>query len=165
MEMLRKYKYIKSAEFRRGDSTSHIVVTFSKLSKSLSLFGDVIDHCAKELSEIELEEVISILSREKDAMVKQRNFPPVYEAMLSDLIKVQRERYGVHVEKKVKSTRGYCVGIGKLEEILGRYLNHKNVHILAVSVGSDKYLLERIDLDTNNRALFVDFREVGEEDE
>ena len=160
---MRTYKHVKSAEFHREDP--RIDITFSKVSKSRSLWGSIIDHCAKDLSEIELEEVISILSRKKDAMLKQRNFPPVYEAMLSDLIKVQRERYGAPAEKKVKHTLGHYVGIGKLEEIIGLYLNHKNVHITAVSVGSDTHVLDRINLDTNTRALFVDFREAGEEDE
>ena len=163
--MIRKNKHVESAEFCRDGSTSYIDVILPKVSGSISLWDGFIVFYAKELSEVELEEVISILSRKKEAMLKQRNFPLVCEEMLSDLIGAQRERYGVHAEKKVKSTRWYGVSIGKLEEILGLYANLEDAHVTRVYVGTDKLGLDRIDLGKNNRELFVQFREAGEEDE
>ena len=96
--MMKKYKYVESAEFCRCGSALYIDVVLPKVSESISLWDGIIDFCAKKLSEKELEDVISILSRKKEAMVKGRNFPAAYGAMLSDLIEVQRERYGVRYE-------------------------------------------------------------------
>ena len=163
--MIRKNKHVESADFCRDYSNDSIEVVLSGGSVHFSLFSEIIAHCAEVLSEIELEEVISILSRKKEAMLKQRNFPLVCEEMLSDLIGAQRERYGVHAEKKVKSTRWYGVSIDKLEEILGLYANLEDAHVTRVYVGTDKLGLDRIDLGKNNRELFVQFREAGEEDE
>ena len=163
--MMRKHKHVESAEFRRVLATSYIQVTLPKVPEPIRLWDGTIDLCAKNLSEVELEEVILFLSREKEVLSKQRNFPPVHEQMLSDLIKVQTERYGLHAEKKVKRTLGYGVSIGKLEEILGLYSNIKNVRISGVYLGSDMHKLDRGGLDPTDRELFVRFREVGEEDE
>lgn len=110
-----KYSGIVSAKFCRKPFVSHpsIEVTIRGASKHISLWAGSIGFNARALSEIELEAAISILARSKDVMLKQRNFPPVYDEMLSDLIKVQRERDGV---KNVRGETNSAGIISKIDE-------------------------------------------------
>jgi hypothetical protein len=157
-----KRKHVKSAKFFRGVPSS-IDIILSSDSECISLFTGIIGFCAKSLSEIELEEVIKILSSNKKAMLKQRNFPSIYEEMLSDLINVQTERYEGKTDKKVKL--GYSVGLAKLEEIHGLYYKIKNVHAYSIDVGCDRTSAERIDLKSDDRYLVLSFREEEKGDE
>ena len=152
-----KSKEVLQAEFYRGSSSPSIEVQFKGNKKTISLFESNIAYCARKLSEIEIEEVVTILSRDKKAMLKQRNFPPIYEEMLSDLIEVQRERYGVKKDKKRKL--GYSVSLGKLEEILGLYFKVKKVRVYSIDVGRDRSDVDWIDLDSDSSYLVLSFRE------
>lgn len=155
-------KHVKSAKFYRHESVVAIdVITHDNLRTSL--YENSIKYFAKYLSDIEIEEAIVILLADKKAMLKPRNFPPVFDEMLSDLINVQEERYSAKKDKKVKL--GYSVSIGKLEEIRGLYYKIKNVHAYSIDVGSDRANAERIDLESDYRYLVLSFREGKEEDE
>ena len=94
-----KCKHVKSAKFFRDSSTTSIVVILFENTKLISLFADNIARYTKNLSEIEIEEVVTILSHDKTAMLKQCNFPAIYDEMLSDLIEVQRVRYGAVIRE------------------------------------------------------------------
>ena len=155
---------MKSANFCR-EGTPSIDIVLAKGLAPISLFTGFIERHAKKLSEIELEQVISILSRDKEAMQKQHDFPLLFEEMLSDLIEAQTKRYGVRARKDKKRKLGYSVSVGKLEEILGEYFKIKEVHAYSIDVGSDRYNAERIDLESDHRYLVLSFREVEEEDE
>jgi hypothetical protein len=136
--------------FRDSGCNSIDVILFEK-AKCISLFKDGIAHCAKSLSETEIEEAVTLLSHEKKAMLKQRNFPPIYDEMLSDLIEVQRVRYGVKKDKKRKLS--YSVSAGKLEDIPGQF-----VQAYSIDVGSDRLNAELIDLDLDHSYLVLPFR-------
>lgn len=153
------------AEFFRNSGVECIEVYLPGEKESLDLIGGIVDSCSKVLSEKEIAKVIDILSRKKEAMLKQHNFPPVYAKMLSDLIDVQRKRYDKRAKKAKKRRLEYSVSGGKLEEILGEYANIQNVHIDSIYVGSNKYSVERIGSESDNRYLvLLSFREVEEDD-
>lgn len=151
------------AEFFRNPGGESIDVYLPRWKVTLNLFEGFIDNDSKVLSEKEIAKVIDILSRKKEAMLKQHNFPQVYDKILSELIGVQIERYGVKKAKKRKLC--FSVSGGKLEEILGEYANIQNVHIDSIYIGSNKYGVERIGSESDDRYLVsLSFREV-EEDE
>jgi hypothetical protein len=98
-------------------------------------------------------------------MLKQRNFPQIYDKMLTELIEVQRKRYGKRVKKDKKRRLGYGVSGGKLEEILGKYANIQNVHIDSIYVGSNRYGVEQIGSESDDRYLVhLSFREEVEDE-
>lgn len=103
---MKRDKIVKSAEFSYGDSLGSIDIVLSRLSWPLRLFENHIEHGARVLSEIELETVISILAKDKEAMSKQRDCPQIYSEMLSDLIEVQTGRYGVKNGKEKTDSEG-----------------------------------------------------------
>lgn len=156
---MNKHKNVKNTNFSRERSPS-IDILFDDGEVSISLYAGSIEKNAKKLSEIELEQVISILLRDKEAMLKQYDFPLVFEEMLYDLIEVQVKRYGVRARKL-----GYSISLGKLEEILGEYYKIKEVCASSIDVGSDRRNAERIDLESDCRYLVLSFREGEEEDE
>ena len=148
------------AKFCRDSRRGYIEVSLPDLDVPLYLWAEGIAHCCEALSKREVEQVVSILSHDKEAMLKQRNFPPIYDEMLSELIEVRRERYGVKKDKNEvptyslridpKGALTYSVGIDKLEEMLKEYFNLKRAHIYSVVVGD------------NRRDLVLSFREVEE---
>jgi alkyl sulfatase BDS1-like metallo-beta-lactamase superfamily hydrolase len=151
------------ADFFRNSGVACIKVYLPGVKGSISIFANIADLRSKSLGKREIEEVIDILSRKKEAMLKQRNFPQIYDEMLTELIEVQRKRYGVKKDKKRRV--GYSVSGGKLEEILGEYANIQNVHIDSIYVGSNKYNVERIGSESDDRYLVhLSFHE-GIEDE
>jgi hypothetical protein len=158
-----KSKEVLQAEFYRGRDSSSIEVQFKDNKGTISLFENNIAYYTRKLGEIEIEEVVTILSRDKKAMLKQCNFPAIYDKMLSDLIEVQRVRYGVEKDKKRK--QDYIVTIDKLDEILSEYYKIKDAHVYSIDVGSDQTHAERIDLESVYRYLILSFREGDEEDE
>jgi hypothetical protein len=87
-------KSIKSAVFRRISGLGVIEIPLSDTHFPLCVYSASIKHDLMSLGEKELEQVILILEHEKEAMLKEHNFPPLFDEMLSDLIKVQIERYG-----------------------------------------------------------------------
>jgi hypothetical protein len=163
---MNKHKNVKSANFC-CEGTPSIDIVLAKGPTHISLFTGFIERQAKKLSEIELEQVISILSRDKEAMQKQHDFPLVFEELLSDLIKAQIVRYGVKRNKKRKL--GYSVSPGKLEEILGEYYNLEKVFIHSIYVGSNmqdaKTILLESSKEKDDRVLFVNFQGKEREDE
>jgi len=163
---MRKNKNVVSAKFCREPfvSTPSIEVTIRGASESISLFDGIIDHCARVLSEKELEGVIAILSEYKAVMLEERNFPPIYEEMLSDLIKVQKARYGTEGKKEGGRALGYSVRVDKLEEILGDYYKIRDVHIYSIDVGGTRSKSERIDLSGEYRYFVMSFREENRDD-
>ena len=96
---------------------------------SIDIFDGQVEHCCRLLTKREIEQVVSILLCDKKAMQKQRNFPLVYDEMLSDLIEVQRERYDLRTKKEKRRDFGYTLSISKMEEILAQYYKFKDVHI------------------------------------
>jgi hypothetical protein len=80
---------------------------------SIDIWAGAIDIDAAKFGSNELEQIISMLSCEKEAMRKQRNFPPIYDEILSDLINVQREHDGV---KNVKGETNSAGIISKIDE-------------------------------------------------
>ena len=88
-----KSKRVKDAEFQRNGTVSWIAVFLPDVEDHISLSSSLISYCAKVLSERELEETIELLSRKAKVMLKQRNFPPIYDEMLSELKDILEERY------------------------------------------------------------------------
>ena len=96
---MNKSKIVKSANFYRGMGASSIDIVLSDTpTTSITIFPGITQHRDIPLGEKELDEVIAILSREKEVMLKENNFPPIYGEMLTSLIKSQT---GYHT-KKVK---------------------------------------------------------------
>jgi hypothetical protein len=145
-----KKENVIRVEFCRGSSPS-IDVYLDGEVQPVSLFRGIVEPTSEALSEKEIEVVIHILTSKKRIMSIQRNFPQQYNEMLTELIEVQRKRYGKRVKKDKKRRLGYGVSGGKLEEILGDYFNIQDVHIDSIYVGSNKYGVERID--SNGRHL------------
>jgi hypothetical protein len=162
-----KSKVVKDAEFWRNRFSEGITILLPDIEGDFSLFGGIINHCAKSLSERELEEVIEILKHKAKIMLKSHNFPLIYDEMLSELIEAQVVRYGVKRDKKRKL--GYSVSLGKLEEILGKYYNHEKVFIHSIHAGSSiqdtKTIVLRANKEKDDRVLFVNFHEKEREDE
>ena len=131
---MRKNKNVVSANFRRESSSSSCIEVFlDGSSLSIDIWAGNIEYCAKSLGEKEIEEVISILSCTKDEMLKQRNFPQIYEEMLLELMEVQGARYGVKEEGgRVGPWR--CTDISVIEKMLTRNFNIKDVHILSSDI-------------------------------
>lgn len=154
-----KTKYVKSVKFSRL-ACSSIDVHLSDMPNPIFLFKDIIEHTAKKLSARELEEVIQILMIEKETMLRQCNFPVIYDEMLSDLINVQRERYSIKKEEARKL--GFSVSLEKLEEILGEYYNVKDAHAYSIDVGETRSLAKRIDLVSDYSYLALSFQEGAE---
>jgi len=89
-KMTNTSKIVESANFYRGIDISSIdIVLLDEPKTHITIFPGITKHEDIALSERELDEVIAILSREKEVMLKQRNFPPIYEEMLTSLIKDQ----------------------------------------------------------------------------
>ena len=127
---MRKNKNVVSAKFARSASFNSIEVTIRGAPASIHLWSGNIGYGTKVLSEIELEEVIAILSQYKVVMLDEHNFPPAYEEMLSDLIKVQSDRYSI----KKSDKRAYpwrCTDIPLIETMFARIFNIKDVHIVS----------------------------------
>ena len=83
-------KIVESAHFNRGIGISSIdIVLLDEPKTDITIFPGITKHKDMPLSETELDEVIAILSREKEVMLKQSNFSPIYEEMLTSLIKDQ----------------------------------------------------------------------------
>ena len=158
---MKRYSGVVSAKFCRKPA-ANLEITVRGLSAAISLWHGNIKYGARDLSEKELEVAVAILSQHKVVMLKARNFPPIYEDMLSDLVKAQKERYGV--KKEGGRALGYCVSIDKLEEILGDYYKIKYAHIYSIDVGNDRPKAERIDLRSDYSYLVVSFREWNRDD-
>ena len=83
-------KIVESARFHHGVGLNSIdIVLLDEPKTHITIFPGITKHEDIALSERELDEVIAILSREKEVMLKQSNFPPIYEEMLTSLIKDQ----------------------------------------------------------------------------
>ena len=83
-------KIVESANFYRGIGISSIdIVLLGEPKTYITIFPGITKHEDMALGETELDEVIAILSREKEALVKHNNFPPIYEEMLTSLINDQ----------------------------------------------------------------------------
>ena len=97
---MKRYSGVVSAKFCREPFVTcpSIEITIRGASAAITLWHDNIEYCAGVLSEKELEVAIAILSQHKEVMLEERNFPPVYEDMLSDLMDAQIARYGVKKE-------------------------------------------------------------------
>ena len=158
---MKRYSGVASAKFCREPFTM-LEITIRGLSAVIPLWHAQIEYCARDLSEKEIEESIAILSQHKVVMLKERNFPPIYEDMLSDLIKAQKERYGV--KKEGGRALGYSVSIDKLEEILGDHYKLKDAHIFSIDVGENRSKAERIDLRSDYSYLVMSFREENRDD-
>ena len=152
------------AKFCRSSNNNYISVSLPGLGGTIELWEGLINLGCNVLGERELEQVVSILSREKETMLKQRNFPQIYEEMLTELIEVQRERYDSRVKKEKSRAFVYRVSIDELEEILGLYCAHKNMRISGIYVGTNENDLDQIDFDQNNRELFVQFSDANNAD-
>jgi DNA-binding HxlR family transcriptional regulator len=157
-----KKEDVRCVKFCRGSSPS-IDVYLAGEVQPVSLFRDIVEHTSEALSEKEIEVVIHILTSKKRVMSMQRNFPQIYNKMLTELIEVQRKRYGKRVKKDKKRRLGYSVSGGKLEEILGEYANIPNVHIDSIYVGSNKYGVERIGSNVRH-LVHLSFHEVKEDE-
>jgi hypothetical protein len=161
--MFKKENVIR-AKFCRGSSPS-IDVYFEGEVQSVSLFRGIVELGSRKLSEEEIEAVIVILASKKSVLSTLGNFPPIYAEMLTELIEVQRKRYGKRVKKDKKRRLGYSVSGGKLEEILGEYFNIQNVHIDSIYVGSNRDGVEQIGSESDDRYLVhLSFHEVIEDD-
>ena len=161
---MKRYSGVVSAKFCREPFVTRpsIEITIRGASAAISLWRGNIEYCAGVLSEKELEVVIAILSQHKEVMLEERNFPPIYEEMLSELIDAQIARYGV--KKEGGRALGYSVSVDKLEEILGDYYKIKDAHIYSIDVGGNKSKAERIDLSGDYRYFVMSFRETKEEE-
>ena len=156
---MRKNKNVVSAKFYRKPfaHTALIEVTIQGASEPISLFHDIIEYCAKTLSEIELEEVISILSHTKDVLLKRRNFPPIYEEMLSDLIKVQKERYGGKKERPPqRSYMGQLNGY-EIEQLIKDRYSFETVHIDRILAGDNRDSAKWVELGLKDPTLSVHY--------
>ena len=132
---MRKNKNVVSANFWRGSGTTSCIEVFlDETPHSIDIWAGIIEHCAKRLGEKEIEEVISILSRTKDVLQKLHNFPPIYEEMLSDLIKVRIKRYGVKKDDE-RASPWRCRDIPGVEKMFERNFNIKDVHIYSCDIG------------------------------
>ena len=151
------------AKFCRVPSAAHIEISLPGFEEDILLWRGLISSSFDVIGSSDLEQVISILSRDKEAMLKRDNFPPVYDELLSELIDVQIARYGVKKEKRRQ--HGYAVSKGKLEEILGLYSHLNHVRISKIYIGNDKQDLDRLDFGSDDRELFIQFKDVGEEEE
>jgi len=162
---MRKYKGDISAKFCREPFVQHssIKVSLRGVSTAIPLWQGNIEYCARALSEKELEEVIAILSQYKAVMLDERNFPPVYEEMLSDLIKTQRERYGVRGKKEERRYET-LLNLYEIEELLKQHFNRKEVRIDRVLTVDNRDDAKWISLGEKDRTLYISFF-VGEEEE
>ena len=161
---MKMYSGVVSAKFCREPfvTCSSIEITIRGASAAITLFHGNIKCRAGVLSEKELEVVIAILSQHKEVMLEERNFPPVYAEMLSNLMDTQIARYGV--KKEGGRALGYSVSIDKLEEILGDYYKIEDAHICSIDVGENRSKAERIDLRSDYSYLVVSFREENRDD-
>lgn len=91
-------KHIIRAGFFRSSTQVGIEVNFPDVREPYFLSELATKFSARVLSDMELAEVIGILTCEKVVMENQQNFPPVYAKMLSQLCELQTERYGVKEE-------------------------------------------------------------------
>jgi hypothetical protein len=157
-----KKENVIRVEFCRGSSPS-LDVHLTGEVQPVSLFRGIVELNSEKLSEKEIEAVIHIVTSKKRVMLKQRNFPQIYDELLTELIEVQRKRYEVKKDKKRRL--GYGVSGGKLEEILGDYINIQDVHIDSIYVGSNRQSVERIDLESDDRYLVhLSFHEAIEDE-
>ena len=124
---MKRHSGVVSAKFCR-EPFSNLEITMRGLSTVISLWYDNIDYYARVLSEKELEESIAILSQHKEVMLEERNFSPIYEDMLSDLMDAQIARYGVKRSDRV-ITPWRCMVIHDVEKMFEQNFNIKDVHI------------------------------------
>ena len=135
---MNRHKNVKSANFCR-EGTPSMDIVLAKGPVHISLFTDFIERYAKKLSEIELEQVILILSRDKEAMLKQHDFPLIFEEMLSDLIEVQRKRYGVRANEAPKPISLCNPDTSRMRALFKDYFNAKAVNIISIDVRINRY--------------------------
>lgn len=157
---------MRSAKFFRNSGTVCIEVTPFRMKNNISLFEGLIAHGARVLSDLEIDEAITILLADKKMMSKQRNFPPIFNKMLLDLIKVREERYETTLyygEKESYDTH-YRLSLYGLEDMIKQHFNLGRVHIDSV-VGGVNDTRKWIDLKSDNRVLFVDYIGGDKEDE
>ena len=149
-----KARSIYTVDFCRDDASPSIEIKLMKGNETISLFGGIIENCSKTLSQKEIKTIIEILETKKELMLKECDFPKVYDEMLDDLITAYEGRYGMNDTNIGKQYRLPLYG---LEEIIKKHYELDQIHIDSV-VGGVNHTRKRIDLKDDNRALFVDYR-------
>ena len=150
------------AEFDRTSSFSSIEVVVPDREIPLSLFEGNIGDGVKHLSEIEIEQVISILKQKKDKM-GVRGTPQVFEDLLSDLCDAQVKRAGMRIQrankkkdnKRKKRCTRFRLNKYELKEILRDHYGYKEVRIESILAGSNGHNAGTIVLGYDS-ALYLD---------
>lgn len=158
-----KYKGVIRASFCRAGRQGYIDVHLRGLEKTISLVDGIIAYCSKALSEKEIKTVIEILECKKELMLKERNFPPVYEEMLSDLIEVYKERYTKQVNKGNRRLSQDSLSITELEKVLERHYKVKEVCINSIYAGSNSYNTFKTEVGSPKGFLTLSFSRAEED--
>lgn len=148
---MRKIENVVNAKFVRTDSLGYIDVSLHDIKRSIYLYGGCIESCAKTLTEIEIEQLVTILKRWMVVRDK-REVPEVFNDMLSDLCDVQIKRAGVRIQKgneRRKTCTSFRLNKYELEELLKQYKHcgHNAVHIESILAGSNRHNTETIVFD------------------
>ena len=149
-----KARSIYTVDFCRDNAHPSIEIKLMKGKGTITLHHCGIAFYSKKLSQKEIETAIKILESKKELMLKECDFPCVYDEMLDDLITAYEERYGMNDTNIWKQYRLPLYG---LEEIIKKHYELDQIHIDSV-VGGVNHTRKRIDLKQDNRALFVDYR-------
>lgn len=147
---------IYTVDFCRGNAYPSIEIELMKGNETISLYRHSIAYYSKVLSQKEIKTIIGILETKKELMLKECDFPKVYDEMLNDLITAYEERYGMN-DTNIGKEYSYRLPLYGLEEILKKHYEVDQIHIDSV-VGGVNPTCRRIDLKADNRALFVDCR-------
>jgi len=160
-----KTKTVVDAKFNRKGSNNSIDVFLPSGGKLLSLFDGIIGYGARGLSEIEIEQVISILKQKKDKM-GVRGCPQVFEDMLSDLCDVHVKRSATSIQrgnKKTKTSTRFRQGRERLEDLLKQHHAYKEVHITSITIGLNRHNIITMAVNSDS-VLDLVYSVEGEED-
>ena len=145
--------------FCRGACVEWIEVQLKGKKEPISLYKNIIDHCSKKLSESEMGTVLEMLTRKKEVMLEECNFPYIYDEMLNELIIAYKECYGKQDKKDNKRLPQYTVSINQVEGVLEQYFDFKHVRVDSIFAGSNDSDATKIEVGSNG-LLYVSFSAV-----
>ena len=159
-----KARSIYTVDFCRDNASPSMEIELMKGNETISLDRHSIAYCSKVLSQKEIKTIIEILETKKELMLKECDFPKVYDEMLNDLIIAYKERYGKQVKKEDEHKIHDSLSITELEEILRHHYKLKEVRVDSIYAGSDSYNTMKIEVGFPKGFLVLSFSGVEEND-